>query len=351
MSRIGIEELKAFCRSVLLREGMTEADAATTAEVLVETDAFGVHSHGSKNLSGYINKAHKGGVSLHARPEIVQEGSAYAVIDARESLGMVAGTMGIELACKKAADSGVALVTVRNSCHFGAAGYYANLAVRRGMVCLVMSNVDHNMTVPGARGMVIGNNPVAYAAPAKSVPSVFLDIALSNVASLKVVQARKDGREIPSTWIVDKDGLPTTDPSHYPEEGAMQPMAAHKGYGLSVFVDLMCGILSGGSTSVSGEITSWCFEPEKVNKACHTFLVVNPLLFGAGESMAERVEEMADTLRGAEKAANANRIYVPGEIEWEKHRKAEADGIDLPPEVEGSLRELSETSGVPLNLH
>ena len=79
--------------------------------------------------------------------------------------------------------------------------------------------------------MLLGNNPLAYAAPAKSTPSIFLDIAMSNVASLKVVQARKDGRQIPDSWIVDKDGLPTTDPSHYPEEGAMQPMAATRGTG------------------------------------------------------------------------------------------------------------------------
>lgn len=349
MSKIYIQDLKDFCKEVLVKEGMDDADAAMTAEVLAETDAFGTNSHGTKNLGGYIDKAHVGGVSLTAKPEVVREGAAYALIDAHDCIGMVAGSTAMNLACEKAEQAGIAIVTVKNSCHFGAAGYYANMAARKGLIGVSMSNVDPNMTVPCAKGMVIGNNPFAYAAPSESVPTVFLDVAMSNVASLKVVQARKDGKEIPSTWIVDKDGLPTTDPSHYPEEGAMQPFAAHKGYGFAVFVELLSGILSGGCTSMSGDIVSWCFEPEKKNSVCHTFIAINPALFGE-ERVEKRVETMARQLREAPKAKNATRIFTPGEIEWERYLKAEKEGIDLPAAVEESLVKLSQSSGVALKL-
>ena len=213
-----------------------------------------------------------------------------------------------------------------------------------------MSNVDPNMTIPGARGMVIGNNPLAYAAPAQSTPSVFLDVAMSNVASLKVIQAKKDGKEIPATWIVDKDGVPTTDPSHYPEEGAMQPMAAHKGYGLALLVELLSGILSGGSTSMSGEITSWCFNSSEKNNVCHAFLAINPKCFLDGDSIDERMERAAVLLRNVPKATNAQRIYTPGEIEWEHYKKSLDNGIELPTEVKDSLVNLSTQSGVALKL-
>ena len=349
MSKILIHDLKDFCKAVLLKEGMDEAGAAVTAEVLAETDAFGINSHGTKNLANYIYKARVGGVSLTAKPEVVREGAAYALMEAHHCLGMVAGSTAMELACEKAKKAGIAIVTIKNSCHFGAAGYYANIAARQGLIGLAMSNVDPNMTIPGARGMVIGNNPFAYAAPAKDVPSVFLDVAMSNVASLKVIQARKDGQEIPNTWIVDKDGLPTTDPSHYPEEGAMQPFAAHKGYGFAVLVELLSGILSGGCTSMGGGIVSWCFEPEQKNNVCHTFIAINPALFGE-EPAAERVETMAQQLRRAPKAKNATRIFTPGEIEWERYCKAEQEGIDLPEAVEESLKGLAEQSGVELKL-
>lgn len=348
MGKITLENLKAFCQAALEKEGMKKEYAATVAEVLSETDAFGTNSHGTKNLHNYIKKFRVGGIDINAEPEIVSEGPAFAVIDANKALGMIPSVQAMELACKKAETAGIGIVTVRNSSHFGAAGYYANIAAKKGMIGLSMSNVDPNMTAPGARGMLLGNNPFAYAAPAGTTPSVFLDIAMSNVASLKVVQARKDGREIPPTWIVDKDGLPTTDPSHYPEEGAMQPMAAHKGYGLAIMVDLLTGILSGGCTSMGGDIVSWCFEMEKPNRVCHTFIAINPKLFLGKEGITDRVESMAKTLREAPKAKGTERIYTPGEIEWNKHAIVESEGFTVPADVEASLRGLAEDEGIDL---
>lgn len=351
MSKIKLQDLKAFCKEALMKEGMKEEYAGIVAEVLSETDAFGTNSHGTKNLHNYLKKFRAGGIDIKAEPEIIKEGPAFAAFDAHKSLGIVPSVKAMELACTKAETEGIAIATVRNSCHFGAAGYYANIAAKRGLIGFSMSNVDPNMTVPGARGMLLGNNPFAYAAPAATTPSVFLDIAMSNVASLKVVQARKDGKEIPPTWIVDKDGLPTTDPSHYPEEGAMQPMAAHKGYGLSVMVELLTGILSGGCTSMGGDIVSWCFEMEKPNNVCHTFIAINPKMFLGEEKLSDRVETMAGILRTAPKAKGAERIYTPGEIEWSKHAIAEEEGFSIPADVEESLKGLAEESGIELKLY
>jgi len=349
MSRIKIEDLKAFCAAALVKEGMPRGAAETAAEVLAETDAYGTHSHGTKNLHNYIRKFRAGGADIKGDPEILSQGAGFALIDAKNTLGMIPSVLAMNLACDKAEQTGIAIVTVKNSCHFGAAGYYANIAAKRGMIGIALSNVDPNMTAPGARGMLLGNNPLAYAAPALSNESVFLDIAMSNVASLKVVQARKDGRSIPDTWIVDKDGLPTTDPSHYPEEGAMQPMASHKGYGLAVLVDLLTGLLSGGATSMGGEIVSWCFQMEKPNNVCHTFLAISPKVI-SGEELAPRVEQMAETLHSAPKAKGSERVYTPGEIEWGKHKNAELSGIELPADVEQSLRGLADELHLPLPL-
>ena len=223
------------------------------------------------------------------------------------------------------------------------------MAARRGMLGISLSNVDPNMTVPGARGMLIGNNPLAYAAPALSNPSMFLDIAMSNVASLKVVQARKDGLSIPDSWIVDGEGLTTTDPSRYPEEGAMQPMAAHKGYGLAVLVELLTGVLSGGAMSMMGDIVSWCFELEKPNKVCHAFIAIDVDKFVGGEEFAKRTEAMAEKLRSAPKAKGKDRIFTPGEMEWERHGRAMQDAIELPPDVADALEGLQQENGITIN--
>lgn len=348
MAKIKIKDLKEFCKAALVKEGLKEEYAQICADVLAETDAMGTNSHGTKNLYGYIKKYRVGGIDVKAEPEVVKDGPSFAIMDGNKSIGMVPSVLAMELACEKAKKTGVALVAVNNSCHFGAAGYYANIAASKGMIGLAMSNVDPNMTVPGARGMLIGNNPFAYAAPSDSIPSIFLDVAMSNVASLKVVQARKDGKTIPDTWIVDKDGLPTTDPGHYPEEGAMQPFASHKGYGFAVMVELLTGILSGGYTSTDGNIVSWCFEPEKPNNVSHAFIAIDAAQFLGNDVLSHRVEDMAKALREAPKAKGNDRIYTPGEIEWSKHKITDEGGFTIPEAVLASLKDLSEDLQIPL---
>lgn len=346
--KIKLSDLKDFCRLSLTDAGMAEEDARITAEVLAETDAYGTNSHGTKNLPGYIRKAKAGGLDIKAVPEIIRQGPAFAIIDAKNSMGTVSSWQAMELACAKAKETGVGLVTVKNSTHFGAAGYYANMAALKGMFGIAMSNVDPNMTVPGARGMLIGNNPFAYAAPAGALPSVFLDIAMSNVASLKVIQAKKDGLSIPDTWIVDKDGLPTTNPAGYPDEGAMQPMAAHKGYGLAVFVELLTGGLSGGGMSMLGDIVSWLFEMDKPNNVCHTFIAIDIEKFTGREAFVQRTDDMIKALQDAEKAKGKDRIYLPGEIEWNKHRIAD-DLLQLPSDVAQALSGLAADNNIKIN--
>lgn len=347
LRKIKLTELKDFCCRSLLKAGMSAEDARITAEVLSETDAYGTHSHGTKNLAGYIRKAQEGGLDIKAVPEIIRQGPAFAIVDANNSMGTVASWQGMELACAKAKEAGVGLVTVKNSTHFGAAGYYANMAAQKGMFGIAMSNVDPNMTVPGARGMLIGNNPFAYAAPAGALPSVFLDIAMSNVASLKVIQAKKDGVAIPDTWIVDKDGLPTTSPADYPEKGAMQPMAAHKGYGLAVFVELLTGGLSGGGMSVLGDIVSWLFEMDKPNNVCHTFMAIDIEQFIGREEFTRRTDAMIKAMHEAPKAKGKDKIFMPGEIEWTKHAVAEME-LELPVDVATALSGLEAENNVTI---
>jgi len=350
MGKIKIDDLKEFCTAALEKAGMKHEYAVITADALGDTDGYGTHSHGTKNLHNYIKKAKVKGIDINAKPAIIKEGPAFAVLDANNSMGMIPSVQAMELACKKAAVAGIGIVTVKNSCHFGAAGYYANIAAKQGMFGIVASNVDPNMNAPGAKAKAIGNNPIAYACPSKKYPSVFFDIALSNVASLKVFQARAENRKIPDTWIVDKDGMPTDDPSRYPDEGAMQPMAAHKGYGIAVMVDLLTGVLSGGATSMSGLISSWVLALDTPNNACHTFIAINPGMFYDESDFADRVDEMAEQLRALPKSKGNERIYLPGEIEWERYFKAKEDGIDLPDDLLESLSALAKDSDLTLPL-
>ncbi|MDD3840659.1 MAG: Ldh family oxidoreductase [Clostridia bacterium] len=344
---IYLKYLKEFCEQALMKEGMKEENAQITAQVLSETDAYGIHTHGTKNLHNYIRKMRAGGIDIHANPEILSEGSAYALIDGNSAIGMVPAYKAMKLAIKKARDCGIACAVVRNGSHFGAAGYYANMAAKENMIGLVFSNVDANMTIPGAKDKVMGNNPIAYSVPAGCYSPVFLDIAMSTVASLKVIQARKDGRCIPDTWITDEDGLPTTDPSHYPDVGAMQPMAGHKGYGIALMVEILTGVLSGGG--IMKQVPSWLFSMEKKNNVSHMCIVIDISKFMDPDLFNKRMESVVKYLHCTPKAKGTERIYYPGEMEWERYEEAMNKGIVLPKDVEEALIGLQEESGIPIN--
>lgn len=348
MKRIRLDELRAFAVSTLRWAGVSEKNAAEAADVLVTTDTFGVMTHGTRNLYPYIQKMRAGGLDPRAEPAIIREGPAWAVIDADRSLGMISGCMAMRLAVEKAEKTGIAYVGVRNSCHFGAAGYYANLAAMKGMIGLSMSNTDPVIAVPGGRSKLIGTNPLAFAAPLGDSTSLFLDIALSNVAALKVVYAKEKGLPVPDTWLVDEKGLPTTDAEKFPGEASLQPMAAHKGYGLAVLVELLSAVLTGAG--MLSEVVSWNLDMPSANNVGHAFIAIDAAKMLPYEDFIARMQKLASELRGAPKAEGSERIWLPGEMEWEKRRKALASGeLELTDAMLESLSGLSAESGIGID--
>ena len=233
--------------AALTTVGVGDADARTTADVLVTTDTWGVFTHGVKVLRGYVRRLRAGGLRADARPEIVAAGPAWAIVDGDSALGMVTSVFAMRTAMAKARDCGIGYAGVRNSCHFGAAGYYANMAAAADMIGLAMANDMPSVTAPGARGRVTGSNPLAYAVPTADGRPILLDMATSVVAGGKVAAAHAAGKPIPADWVVDRDGEPTTDPAAFLEGGALRPMAGHKGYGIALLIETLSGVLTGRS--------------------------------------------------------------------------------------------------------
>ena len=196
MKAIQVDELLRFAQAALEAAGVGAEDARTIANTLVTTDTFGVFSHGTNNLYNYIRKIQAGGLDAKAVPTVEKEGPSWAIVNGNAAMGMVSSCKAMELATQKAKKTGIAYVGVHNSCHFGAAGYYANLAAQQGLLGIAMSNTDPNMAIPGSRDVAIGNNPFSFAAPLKNGKSVFLDIALSGAAALKIVMARTSFRKL-----------------------------------------------------------------------------------------------------------------------------------------------------------
>lgn len=339
MKAIGMKELQRFSSEALIRAGLTQENAEKTAEILVTTDSFGVLSHGTKNLYPYILKMQAGGIDPKAEPAVVKEGPAWAIIDGNCAIGMVTASRAMELAIAKAKKTGIGYVGVRNSCHFGAAGYYADLAAKSGMIGLSMSNADPNMTIPGSCRVAIGNNPFAFAAPTRDGRSVLLDIALSNVAALKVIMAKEKGQDVPDAWLVDKTGKPTTDPSGFPHEAFLRPMAAHKGYGLAVMIEVLASVLTGAG--ILSEVVSWNQRLTEKNNVGHAFVAFDIAQMTELSEFYDRMEQMIDELKNAP-AAEGARIFLPGEMEWAKRDAALAnDRIELTDAMADNMESLA----------
>ena len=338
-TRLSVEKLRKFCSQALEKAGLDPDDAAIVAEVLVMTDTWGTFSHGAGALRNYLNSIRAGGMNPRNKPEVVAEGDNWAVVDGHSGMGMLACCLAMNLAIDKARAHAITWVGVRNSNHFGAAGYYANMAVHHDMLGIAMSNTDPNMVVPGARGRIIGNNPLAYAVPAGEEYPILLDIALSAVAAGKITAMKELGQPIPSTWLTDEEGMPVDQVGDWPATGSMVPMAGHKGYGIALLIETVVGLLPGAG--VLDEAKSWILEPSTAGSLGQAFIVINPGIILPINDFKYRTDTMIRKLRGSPRAKNHTRVYLPGEIEWEHRKEALAKGIPLPAHVLASLHALA----------
>ena len=338
--RISIDDLHRYCVQAMRTCGMRPEDARITADVLVTTDSWGVHTHGTKSLRTYLARVRAGGVDATAVPRVSAQGPGWAMVEARKAMAMVVSHRAMSIAMEKARACGIGYVGVTGSTHFGAAGYYASMAAAQGMIGIAMSNVDTNMNAPGAAGGVIGNNPFAYAVPRGNEHPLMLDMALSTVAAGKVVAALERGEPIPDTWLVDADGKPSTNPADYPTRATLSPLAGYKGYGLALMVEVLAAALTGAA--MTREIHSWTQELDTVTGEGHAFIAIDCGAMMPEGVFAGRMRTMTESITGAPRAPGARRIWLPGQKEWEKREEALRSGILLPADVVASLRAMGE---------
>lgn len=344
--RVSIAELEEFCLRVLHGLGVSEKDARTTTNVLVTTDAWGVFTHGTKLLRGYSRRLRGGGLRADASPLIVDEGPAWALVDGESALGQVTSTYAVELSIKKARESGVGFVTVRNSCHFGAAGYYAWLASQAGMIGLAMANDVPSVAAPGSKGPVLGSNPIAFSCPAGDHDPILLDMSIATVAGGKVYARCKRGETIPLGWLVDDQGQATQDGSLYPDRASLAPVGGHKGYGIGLLIEILAGVLSGAA--VTRQVGSWLFgDMSAPTNHGAAFLAINAGAIMDPTLFFNRIAALTAEIHAQPTATGSPALMLPGEMEWRNRRRAEVEGIELPEDVLAYLEETAAECGQP----
>jgi L-2-hydroxycarboxylate dehydrogenase (NAD+) len=352
--RVKADELRELVKKVFVKLGVPEQDAWITADNLVEADLRGIESHGVQRLKRYVNGLKAG--SVKARPEIrvVREGPSYAVVDGDMGLGQVVSSYAVKLAVEKARKADVAMVVVRNSNHYGIAGYWSTKIMEEDMLGVSMTNSRPLVAYTGTLKRIIGTNPISIAAPTLEPPPFILDMATSVVPSGKLEVYRRKGKKIPLGWAIGPDGKLTDNPEVAMKEGALLPLGGlgellggHKGSGLSVMVDILSGVLSGAAW---GPYVGYTVANQPPNVG-HFFMAVNIEAFMPLDEFKKRMTEYVRTLKSIEKHPDFDYIWIPGEKSWMTRETRLRKGVPVYKKVFNEIKEICGEVGVEFALN
>ena len=348
---IAYEAAVRFCRQVFQGYGFSPEEAAQITDVLLEADLCGIESHGIQRLIRYHNEITSGFVKINAASRIVKETPLSAVIEGDDAMGQLLSIQAMKLAIRKAKETGAGMTAVRNSNHFGIAGYYTRMAAREGLAGICMTNTEAILVPTFGREAMLGTNPIAFSMPASPVPFTF-DAATTVVPRGKLeVYAKREGA-IPSGWAVDELGRPCTDTNRIlgniiaksgggilPLGGAGEEASGYKGYGFAMLCEICTAILSGGLTSNHVNRT-----PGRTN-ICHFFMAADYGMFGDKAALEAALSKFLQELRQSPRAEGAERIYIHGEKEFENRERVIRDGIPVNGKTYEEMRMIAEYTG------
>jgi LDH2 family malate/lactate/ureidoglycolate dehydrogenase len=339
------EKLQTFCAQVFEKAGVPSGHAAIVAESLVQADLRGVDSHGIVRTAIYLKRIEAGKMDPHAEVSIVSESQSTVLIDGNNNFGAVVGTKALEIAMERAKQNGVGIVGVKRSNHFGTGAYYTLKAIQQDLILLVMSNASQTMPPTGGVRPFIGTNPLAVGVPGGEEVPFILDMATSVVARGKIIVAAQKGLDIPQGWAIDKEGNPTTD-AHAALEGSMLPVGGPKGYAISMFIDILAGVLTGAGYGqyVNNMYENWD-EPQNVG---HFFIAVDIKRFIPVDAFKNRMDDYIRSIKSEPKAPGVEEIMIPGEIEHRQTLRRKAEGLELSSKAAQELAEIGERYGLDL---
>lgn len=339
---IQTEDARGFITHIFSKLQMDPADARTAADDLILSNLWGIDSHGILRLPIYVERLLNG--AIKARPDIRTVGGrgGFETMDGDSGLGFIVGHAAMDRAIALASDHGVAAVNVRNSNHFGAAGLYIKQATDAGLIAVSMTNVGPNLVVPGGAKPITGNNPMAFGVPTGFGFPLILDISMSSVAGGKLLLAKEKGEKIPFGWATDKKGKPTDDPATG-FDGFLLPLGGHKGFGLSLMIDILCGVLSGGAFQF--DLKSMYKNPEDPSNTGHFMLVIDPDAFLGKAAFLERMDAFSAAIKGSPMWDDTARMLIPGELEHERMQQRMTGGLPLPASLYTDLKAIAEKLG------
>jgi len=356
------EPLKGFCTRVFEEMGVPHDDAVVISDVLVLADLRGIDSHGVARLKRYVDGLRDGVMLAKPKIEVVHETPTTALMDGGAGLGQPVGMRAMQLAIGKAREMGVGFVAVRNSNHYGIAGYYALMALEHDMIGVSTTNADVLVVPTFSRDALLGTNPIAVAVPASQERAFVLDMATSTVPRGKLEVYDRMEKPIPLGWATDERGIPTTDAHRVLENfktragggllplgGAGEEFGGHKGYGLALLVDILCGVLplAGYANTIYPKTPEGKPLPANVG---HFFGAMRIDAFRPVDEFKATMDDIIRRLKSSAKAEGQDRIYIHGEKEFEMEDQRRKNGIPLDPKTVATMKQIAQELGVKYNL-
>ncbi|MBQ8392123.1 MAG: Ldh family oxidoreductase [Clostridia bacterium] len=334
--KFSYEQLKNLCTDAFFKFGFTEKESEIITDVLLLADLYGVKSHGTQRLARYHKSIENDTIKINAKPQIVFETPVSAVIDGNGGMGQLISHFAMNLAIEKAGKTGMAMVSVRNSNHYGIAGYYTKMACDAGFIGISTTNSESIAVHTNSKQAILGSNPIAFAMPADPYPFWF-DAATTVVPRGRLEVYNKESKPIPEGWGVGEDGKTSTDAQHVLDcitkksdggilvmGGNTEEMGSHKGYGYSMICEILSAITSFGATS-----NHHVRKKGQGAGSCHSFIVINPGIFGDADLMKKNLSAFLQELRDAKRANPDIPIYTHGEKEIYSKEKMMKEGIPV----------------------
>jgi LDH2 family malate/lactate/ureidoglycolate dehydrogenase len=341
---LGHQAALRLAADVLMAARVPPADAETAARCLVRADLRGVDTHGMVRLPGYLDRIAKGLVDPAPDLRFDAVAPTAARLDGKAGLGFVVASRAMDHAIELARTTGLGLVGVHNSTHFGMAANYLLQAIDAGFAAMVFTNASPALPPWGGRGEMFGTSPFAVGVPAGGSLPFVLDMAPTVVARGKIRKAAREGRSIPEGWALDGAGRPTTDPQAVMDGGVLLPIGGHKGAGLSMLLDILCGVLTGAQ--YGGEVGDQYKRFDRPQGVGHFILAMRPDLFLPADAIAARMADLVGRVKANPKAADVDEILMPGEIEARREAERLAQGIPYRRDDLAPLLERARASGI-----
>jgi LDH2 family malate/lactate/ureidoglycolate dehydrogenase len=344
--RFPAPKLRAWTEQVFQKIGVSKDDASLLTDSLIEANLRGVDTHGiTRMLCVYVKRMQVGVVSPKTQLQVLREHPSTALVDGKNSIGQVVSNVAMRMAIEKAKQTGVAFVATTHSNHYGAAAYWAMMALDHGMIGLSATNAPAVVAPTGGRTPMLGTNPFAVAIPAGQEQPMVLDLATTVVARGRILLYAKQNKPLEPGWAFDELGRPTVDP-HAAVKGLLAPIGGYKGYGIALAIDLLCGVMTGSNygTHFPGFLADNLKDPTDVGSI---FAALNVESFMDLSEFKAGMDKAIREIKTSTKAEGVQRIYIPGEIELETKVERLKNGIPIPDAVVKDFRALGTELGLP----